>query len=236
MFLPRDSRLPLAWAAVAVAAALVFTLFPSIDLAVSRVLHGPEGFVLAGVAPAERLRQILWRISELPVVLALLALALAAATGARALWLPARLWAFVLALYVVGPLVVVNLLLKAHWGRARPDAVVEFGGEAAFTPALRPAAECMRNCSFVSGEVAAAAALSVTGLVILRHLGPRLGRSERRAWTAAALAVTPVVAVLRIGTGRHFLSDAVFAVLIVLGVALLLDRLWQWGREGRGDA
>ena len=67
------------------------------------------------------------------------------ALGALALWLatlalrgrtrvPARLWGFVVALYVLGPGLIVNALLKSYWGRARPAAVFE--GEARFTEAV----------------------------------------------------------------------------------------------------
>lgn len=212
-------------AAALVAAAALLALAPGIDLAVSAALHGPGGFVLSGSPVAEAVRDLLWQLSNLLMLAAVAGLFLAQVTGRDALWLPRRLWLFVLALYVIGPGLIVNLGLKAHWGRARPETVAEFGGTAAFTPVLTPASECARNCSFASGEVAAAAALALSALAILNHLRPRLTGAEYRGWLAAALAAVPLAMVLRVGAGRHFLSDAVFAVLIVAAVAVALDRL-----------
>jgi lipid A 4'-phosphatase len=146
----------------------------------------------------------------------------AGATGRVALWLPQRAWGFILALYILAPGLLVNAGLKSHWGRARPAAVQEFGGTAQFTPALQPADECLRNCSFVSGEASAAAALAISvaaGLYVLRG---RMAPVTLRAGLWAAFAVAVLGSLLRLATGRHFLSDVVFAWLLTAGVALVL--------------
>ena len=54
-----------------------------------------------------------------------------------------------LAALLLGPGWVVNEALKNHWGRARPEQVSDFGGAQRFTPALQPADQCVKNCSFV---------------------------------------------------------------------------------------
>ena len=50
----------------------------------------------------------------------------------------------------------VNALLKDHWGRARPNETTLFGGDGAFSGPFVIAGQCARNCSFVSGEGAGA--------------------------------------------------------------------------------
>jgi membrane-associated phospholipid phosphatase len=124
----------------------------------------------------------------------------------------------------VGPGLLANTLFKDHWGRARPVQIEAFGGTHRFTPAPLPAAECDRNCAFVSGH----AALGFS-LVSLAFLLPR-GRS-RRLGIAFALGFGALVGLGRIVQGAHFLSDVVYAGLLVYGTTALLY-WWIFGREG----
>jgi len=61
---------------------------------------------------------------------------------------------FSLLTLALGPGLLVNSLLKSHWGRARPIEVSAFGGARSFSPAYIIAQQCSRNCSFVSGDAA----------------------------------------------------------------------------------
>lgn len=132
-------------------------------------------------------------------------------------------------MYVIGPGLVVNLGPKANWGRAtRPDFRVR--RRAAVYAAAAVGDECARNCSVVSGEAAAATALGIALLVVLRHLRPRLPARHRRWGTWAAVAIPFVGGSPRAVAGRHFLSDVVFAWLIVAGTALVPD--WLILRDG----
>ncbi len=126
----------------------------------------------------------------------------------------------------LGPGLLANAVLKDHWGRARPSQVEAFGGAHRFTPAPLPAAECPRNCSFVSGH----AALGFS-LVAFAFLLPP-GRSRRRG-AAAALGFGALVGLVRIAQGGHFLSDVVWAGLVVFGVTALL---YWWVVEKDGLA
>ncbi len=60
-------------------------------------------------------------------------------------------WASSLA---IGPGLVVNTLLKDHWGRARPHQILEFGGTAHFSPAVLISDQCARNCPSHPGHAA----------------------------------------------------------------------------------
>ena len=212
-------------ALAALAAAVLFSLWPRIDLLVSGLFYvRGAGFPLADDPVAVALRRTIWWASDAMVIAALAGLVLAAA-GRAPFHLGGRIWGFVLLLYALGPGIVVNLGLKNTWGRARPADVLEFGGSRTFTPALRISDQCASNCSFVSGEGAAAAALSISAAVILWNLRHRLPASVLRGGLAACLVVGLTGSALRVMAGRHFLSDTVFAVLIVAALALALHRL-----------
>jgi lipid A 4'-phosphatase len=201
---------------------VIFGLWPQVDLTVSGWFHDPaRGFPLGDLRWVEGMRLALWYAAELLAIVA--GIGLAVAMWRPAPGLPARVWGFVLALFVVGPGIAVNGILKEHWGRARPDAVTAFGGDRLFSGPFWPSDQCAHNCSFVSGEAAAAMALGISLYVILRHLRP--SPAIRRVGLGVAVAVPVLGAALRVIAGRHFLSDAVCAALIVAGLALLLDRL-----------
>ena len=66
-----------------------------------------------------------------------LLLAIVAASQRRPVaGLDAKAWLFLFLGLLVGPGLVVNGILKDHWGRARPAEIIEFGGTAHFSPAF----------------------------------------------------------------------------------------------------
>lgn len=202
-----------------VLAALIFTAFPRLDLAVSGIFFVPgRGFPLGGLPLSEGFRLLVWNLSNLMAAAALIGAGVCLATGRKA---AARVWTFVLTLYLLAPILLVNVLLKSHWGRARPADVGQFGGAHSFTPFWQPADQCSANCSFVSGEVSAATALAVSLFCLTRLLPSSLHRGVRM--TAFLLAAATIFQ--RVSAGRHFLSDAAFAVLLTLLVAVLLRPL-----------
>lgn len=214
----------LAWLAAVAVAAAVFALWPGLDRSASAVFYRGGAFPLADVALLNLLREGLWDLSIATFLVALL-------LAVRTLWrgplagIGARVWIFVALLYLLGPGLLVNGLLKNNWGRARPAQVTDFGGQAAFTPFWQITDQCDKNCSFVSGEGSASVALAISVFVIVAALRPPLPAGL--AGTLRSLAVLAAVLGLfqRLATGRHFLSDTVFAALFVAGIALVLDRL-----------
>ena len=200
-----------------VAASLGLFLFaPGIDLAVSGLFYAPgSGFYLAHAEP------ILWLHEAVPWITR----GLVAFASVAALWLflfERPLWhfdkkalVFLVLSFALGPGLLVNTVLKDHWGRARPAQIEQFGGKRHFTAAGPPAAQCPSNCSFVSGD----AALGF-GFVAFAFLLPE-GR-RRREGEAAALGFGCAIGLSRIAAGGHFLSDVVDAGLLVYGVSWLL--------------
>lgn len=198
---------------------LLLVAFPQIDLGVSGLFHDPatgrfvsEGpllnFLRKGVPP------VLYGVL---VFLGLQWLGgwLTGAGTPRAL--DGRRVAFVVTALALGPGLIVNGVLKEWWGRARPSDILAFGGEARFTPPWMMTDQCVSNCSFVSGH--AAMAFWTVALALL------VPRPWRGAAVAAALAFGAVMGAARIVVGGHFLSDVVFAGLIVVPLTFWLYRV-----------
>jgi lipid A 4'-phosphatase len=203
----------------------VFAIWPAIDLHAARVFHDPAtGFVIDGHPLTEALRLTVWNLAILLCLAATFGTILGAA--GRSVLLPTRAWGFILALYILGPGVMVEMLTKPLWGRVRPGQIAEFGGTLQFSPPNELVAFCTRNCSFVSGEVSGATVTALALLLIRFHLRRRLHKTVETLLLAAALCLPLAVALQRIAAGRHFLSDTVFAVLFTLLLALALSALF----------
>lgn len=122
------------------------------------------------------------------------------------------------AAYLIGPILLVNGMLKAYSGRPRPVDVTLFGGDLGFVPVGDFTGACVSNCSFVSGEAAAAGWL----LCLL----PLLRGPWRHVMAALIIDISFAAPMLRVVMGSHFLSDAILGWLIgamslpVLAIAL----------------
>jgi lipid A 4'-phosphatase len=195
---------------------VVFLFVPQIDLAVSRLFYLPgRGFVLADWPPVVFLyRAVPWMTW---VIFALAALAgIWLFLMRRPIWLiDGKRLIFLVASVALGSGLLANIVLKDHWGRARPAQIEAFGGPRQFTPAPLMVNECASNCSFVSGH--ATLGFSFVALAFLLAPG-----ALRRSATAAALAVGFVVGLGRMAQGAHFLSDVVYAALLAYGTTALL--------------
>lgn len=194
-------------------AALVFSAFPGIDLAVSELFHRGGGrFLFARSGTGEAVRNLLMLIFGLACAAAVVGFVMIAFFSRRVMGLGLAAWAFVAACALVGPGLVANLGFKDHWGRARPVHVTQFGGSKQFTPPLLRTDQCERNCSFVSGE---ASNFFILGFAIALLAEP----ARRRKLFLAAIAAGAFAGLLRIGAGAHFLSDVVFAGIFMAFVA-----------------
>ncbi|HUC69896.1 MAG TPA: phosphatase PAP2 family protein, partial [Stellaceae bacterium] len=170
-----------AYAACVAAALALFLLLPQLDLWVSGLFYQPQhGFVLRDWAPVTFVyRAIPWITRGIVLVVAGAAAWLFLME--RPFWrLDRKALLFVALSTAIGPGLIANTVLKDHWGRARPTQVEAFGGALHFTPAPLPGAECLRNCSFVSGH--AALGFSLVAFAFLLPPG-----ATRRRGVAAAL-------------------------------------------------
>ena len=201
---------------VAVATLVVFALWPQIDLAAAGALFGPAGFLRSGSARAAR---AFFNVSPFVVLVGLAALYGLRRVGIAIPHAPTgRQLVFLVATMAIGPGLIVNLGLKDHTHRPRPIQTRDFGGPFAFRPWDRLDGQCPRNCSFVSGEGAAA-----FWMVAPASLAPPPWRAPA---IAAALGFGVATSALRMAFGGHYLSDVVLAALLTLilvqGARLLL--------------
>lgn len=212
--LTRDDAAVLAAAAV-LAISVYFLTFPGVDIAVSRLFYRPDaGFFLAGDPLLKALRK------SSTLVLALLLLGVIGrlvwrGLQGRSIGAAARRTVFVVAALALGPGLVVNLLLKGLWGRARPIQIDAFGGEAVFTPVWVVSDACQSNCSFVSGEGSSAAWMVGVLLVVT----PARWRS---VLLPLGLVYAFALSMNRLAFGGHFLSDILLSwaltALVMAGV------------------
>lgn len=204
---------------------VLFALWPQADISVSGLFYDPvAGFWLATYPSLETVRMVVWHLSTAMVLLSVVAMVVPL-LGRPLPLVKTRQAAFIFLLYLLGPLILVNGILKAHWGRARPADILEFGGTRMFTPPYLPADQCASNCSFVSGEGSAAVALALSLYILAPGVRRALPGWAFKIYVVLAVVVPVLGIVLRVATGRHFLSDTVFAALLVAAIALLLDRL-----------
>jgi lipid A 4'-phosphatase len=193
---------------------VVFGLFPRLDLAFSGLFFEPgAGFVFKDLPWVQALYG-LFAVLQLPILAVLL-------LGLLGGWVDSRLarqrrtLLFLLFSLLLGPGLMVNEVLKNHWGRARPVQVTEFGGTAQYTPPWQPSDQCEKNCSMSSGH----AALGFYPLALAWVL-----RRQRRLWVTAGLISGAWVGLGRILQGGHFLSDVLVSGAIVWLTCAVLAR------------
>jgi len=108
---------------------------------------------------------------------------------------------------LIGPVLIINVVLKNHYGRTRPVHITEFEGKARFTSVFTLSDQCKQNCSFSSGHAAGAFFLCIFAM----------GRRSKMLWLlTGSLALLTCLA--RISQGGHFISDAYASGVIVLWV------------------
>lgn len=199
------------WIAFALISA-IFVLIPEIDLAVSRFFYTPGvGFEANGTT----LERFTHKSVGFLLVWGNIGLVAWLLFGRFARWSRVRFTAkelgVLLLFLVLGPGLVVNVLLKENWGRARPVDLAQFGGSSEFTAAFIPSDQEGR--SFSSGHAAASTYWILAVLLI----------APRQVWLlGTAVAYSLFVSWMRIAAGGHFLSDIVasYFIVAILGIAL----------------
>jgi membrane-associated PAP2 superfamily phosphatase len=135
-----------------------------------------------------------------------------------------RVALYLLLSLALGPGLLVNGVLKPHWGRPRPAEVQQFGGQREFRTPLAAdpvglAARGSNGRSFPSGH-AAMGFWTTSAFFVARLLLPALA-----PWAlAATLSFGLLAGAARVVAGRHFLSDILWAGLLVF----VLNALLAW--------
>ncbi|WP_428031190.1 phosphatase PAP2 family protein [Ancylobacter sp.] len=202
-----------------VAVSGLFYLVSGIDLAVAHLFFEPgSGFPASRIEALNSFRTFASNVSlTLPLVL-VVTLALKLAYPSKPSLLPPRLSLFFIALFLAGPALLVNGILKPFWGRPRPINVVDFGGPWVFEKPWVIGMQGLGNHSFSSGEAATTACLLPLILFVPREWRWQIG---------APLAIfVAAVSLNRIAFGAHFLSDVVISIGLMLVLAAVLRHLF----------
>ncbi len=125
---------------------------------------------------------------------------------------------FVFLVIALGPGLVINSILKPYWGRPRPREVIELGGYQPYRAFHEPNF-ASGGKSFPCGHCSVGFSYGI-GYFVFRRKKPILARS----FLLFSLIFGMMMGVGRIAAGGHFLSDVVFAGLIVFWVSYWLSR------------
>ena len=183
------------------------TVGSSLDLYLSKLFYGPDNkFVLQSYYPMT----IFVRQFILPIIILYLLL-----IPSLTFFLPLKkiyfdfdlkskdvLFVFSSALFNL--LIVVNVILKDTWGRARPNDVLQLGGNEVFTPWFQVSDSCISNCSFVSGD--ASVGFSIIALFFV---------TKKPAYLWASVFFGFLLGSVRMLEGGHFLSDVLLAGFLI---------------------
>mgnify|MGYP001178195184 CR=1 FL=1 len=136
---------------------------------------------------------------------------------------------YCLLVFAIGSGLVVNLLLKQHWGRPRPNQIVAFGGDKSYLP-VWVKGDCRTCRSFPCGD-ASAGFFFLFLFFALRRRSPRAA-----AWfLLMGIAYGSLLGLCRMARGAHFASDVIWAggimymssAVFYYAFGLHLERHWR---------
>jgi membrane-associated PAP2 superfamily phosphatase len=220
--------------AIAAVTGLLFGLYPELDLRLARVFYeyvdaSGNTFAWRLSPPLARARDAgLW-VGTVLIAPSLIALAIKLIWPRRKLLVSGRAILFLTATLALGPGLLVNVLLKDHWGRPRPIDVAQFGGAEHFVAWWDPRGDCDKNCAFVSGDVSGAFWTVAPAVLAPPPL--------RAICVGAALALGTGMAAVRMMAGAHFASDVIFAGVFTFFIIWIVYALiYRWPRTRLSDA
>jgi lipid A 4'-phosphatase len=218
---------------IAAGAGLALGLFPEIDLWVAQAAYdaidaNDSLFTLALSPTVLTLRKIGSWVEILLIAPVVLSVIIKLFLPRSKMLISGRSVVFLIATLVLAPGLLVNVVLKDHWGRPRPGHILQFGGDQHFVAWWNPNGECQKNCSFVSGE-----ASSAFWTIAAAAIAPPAYRTFAYG---AALIFGITISLLRLMMGGHFLSDTIFAgVFSFLTIWLMYALIYRWRRTRLDD-
>lgn len=201
---------------VAIVLALIFVIWPQIDIAFSQLFYSSEeNFVYKNNLLVTSVYSLFRDMPRflLPVLVLVLIFSLF-----NKLWLGRssalaedkilakklrKPWLFLFLVLLIGPGIIVHLVFKENFDRPRPRAVQEFSGTYQFSPAFVIAGESGKHKSFMSGHAAMGFFfIAFAWLVQCRRL------------LLLGVLIGSLVSFGRILQGGHFLSDVIFPAFV----------------------
>lgn len=195
-----------------------FLLFPGVDIALSDLFYSQRrGFWLKRNDFLGLFRRSNDILNTIVVVVLLGSLAVKLARPDKPSPIRPSVVVYLISTALLGPVLIVNVILKAYWGRPRPVQIEMFGGDAPYVEVWRITDWCEQNCSFVAGEGAAAMWLVIVAMA--------LPRPYRAPATLLTLVYVFLVSFNRIAFGGHFLSDVIIAFALTVLSAAVMHRI-----------
>ena len=219
----------------AIVVGIIFGIFPELDLQISSIFYD----IRQGTFPAASSSFLNTVRSEGVLLTSALALCLVTILITNKFLLrasqllPSRHAFFLLAVYILGPGLLVNGIAKSISHRPRPYSVTQFNGPNEFVAWWDRSGACKKNCSFSSGEASTAAWIIVAAIV--------LPTPHKIIAVTLSIIIAGALSFLRLSFGGHFMSDVLFGILTTLIVAsvtypLFFDPLQKNKREFIGSA
>jgi lipid A 4'-phosphatase len=212
---------------LALVTSVVFAADPLLDLEIAAYFQRPDiKEFLHGINPfLAAVRDLSTAISVVCVLLPVCAIAIKLIWPRGPMLMPARAAILIMATFALAPGLLANVILKSHWHRPRPPAIIEFGGSQPFEQWWDIHGACSGNCSFVSGEASAAFALLAPAAIV--------PPAWRYPAMGAVLVYGTAIGLVRVAVGRHFLTDIIFASVFTGLIVWILHGFlfrWKWTR------
>jgi lipid A 4'-phosphatase len=194
-----------------IVSSLYFVFFPHIDLAVSGYFYKNGDFIANNTWWGDFLYHSLKPVVTLGALIPFLIWVYNKFARKNVLNLTGKKVAYILLVLALGPGLIVNSLFKEHWGRPRPNQIVQFGGDKTFTPAF--VISDQGGHSFSCGHNSGAFFLLALAL---------LATKRRRFWLSLVFVYGILISFVRIAEGGHFFSDTVVSFFVVYIISYAL--------------
>lgn len=136
---------------------------------------------------------------------------------------------FFVLIMALGPGLIVNGILKDHWGRPRPNTIVNFGGHEKYHPVWQRG-EPAEGKSFPSGHAAAGFSLLAPFFVLRkRH------RKWARFFLISGILDGSIMGLGRMVQGGHYATDIIWSGGVVYLVGLSLYYLLRLDKDNLLD-
>ena len=209
---------------------VIFGVWPELDLKLAALFYVPEtrDFPSSGLPYAQFARNGAMWIAWAFVAPSIVALIVKLMWPNRPLLVKGRTMAFLVITMLMSAGFLTNFTFKTFWSRPRPVAVTEFGGPWQFKAWWDPTGQCVRNCSFFSGEGATAFWVFAPAALAPPALRPA-------AYVAAAVFGLATSG-WRMAFGGHFFTDVTIAGLAsFLVIWLVHGWIYRWPRTRMTD-
>lgn len=203
---------------------IIFVIFPQIDIFISSLFYSSqEGFFMKGTPIETVLYHSVGPVLGLSLALPIFIWIYNLVAKKDLLHVNKKVIFYLLLVLAIGPGIIVNDILKDHWGRARPAETTIFGGHKEFTPAF--VLSDQGGHSFSCGHNAGAFFLIALAL---------LATKRKALWMSLALSYGVAMSFIRIAAGGHFLSDTIVSFFIVYITTLIFYGVFfketQWAK------